>query len=200
LALKYGFTGGGPVIAFIGRLAPQKNPGLFLEVALRAQNAGLPVGFLMIGDGPLAGACDKFISAQQLRNVTRVKYCAHLNEIYPLIDAIAITSDYEGLPLAMLEAMAMGVPAIATDVGDIRLVVEQYGVGVIAREVGSVDAFYGALQEFLTGIHTLKTRARGAATRVRERFCGASVAAEYDACFEQAVRAYASPQEMACVR
>lgn len=111
-ALERAFPGlaGRPTVAFVGRLAPVKRPDLALEaVALTGQ-----VGLLVVGDGPLAPALRT--RAESLGIADRVVFCGARPDARALLgacDAALLTSRSEGLPLAVLEAWAAGIPVVA---------------------------------------------------------------------------------------
>lgn len=108
------------VVAFIGRLVPQKNPGLFLEMAQAVLRSGLKCGFLLVGDGPLrATLADQ---ARTLGIQEAVRFTGVRNDVPRILrvaDLLVLTSDWEGLPNVILEALAAGVPAVATNVGGV---------------------------------------------------------------------------------
>jgi len=60
-----------------------------------------------------------------------------------------VTSEYEGLPLVLLESHAAGVPALSTDVGDIREVLQEYQTGVIVEDRHSIEAFVTGWDKFI---------------------------------------------------
>ncbi len=115
-----------PVVAFLGRLSPEKGPEVFLRAALIA-HARLPTAhFVFIGDGPLAPALRDSIARFKLgdrvhlaglrRDIARV-----LNDV----DILVSSSHSEAMPLAVLEAMASGLPVVATRVGGVPDMIHQ---------------------------------------------------------------------------
>ncbi|HMB70796.1 MAG TPA: glycosyltransferase, partial [bacterium] len=110
-----------PLVAFVGRLDEQKRPLLWLEMAARVAAEEPRVRFAMIGGGPLEScvqeACEQLGVADR---VTLVGPRADLPELLRDVDLLVGTSAYEGLPLVVFEAMAMGVGVVATDVGGTR--------------------------------------------------------------------------------
>jgi glycosyltransferase involved in cell wall biosynthesis len=115
----------GRCLAFLGRLVEQKNPLLLLDVlgALRGEGFRLAV----IGDGPLAH--DMRQRAVALELTDRVEFTGSLPRAQALerlraVDVLLMPSLWEGMPLAALEAMAMGVPVVASAVGGLNEVVE----------------------------------------------------------------------------
>jgi glycosyltransferase involved in cell wall biosynthesis len=189
---KHGITGTGPLCAFIGRLVPQKRPILLLDLARQALERGNAARFLLVGDGELARECTDYIERHRLTNVLRIPYCAALSELYPLLSALVITSEYEGLPLVLLEALSMGVPVFSTDVGDIRRILDDYQTGVTTPADCSPEEFARAFEKFVEHLAEYRARAIEAAPRVRSRFCGSAVAAEYERSWQRAIEGVTS--------
>jgi glycosyltransferase involved in cell wall biosynthesis len=102
------------LFAMIGRLTLQKRPLDFLELASRSKRDGSTDTFVLIGDGELATECRLFQERHYLDNVRFVEFCEDLTQVYPVLWGLIVMSRYEGLPIAALEAIAMGVP----DLGD----------------------------------------------------------------------------------
>ena len=100
-------------ILWIGRLEPQKDPALALQVIAAMKT---PVHLTMLGDGALRGRLRRRISHLGLQD--RVTWAGHVPEIESHLaqaDALLITSHYEGGPAVAVEALAQGVPVVATD-------------------------------------------------------------------------------------
>lgn len=109
------------VVAFIGRLVPQKNPGLFLEMAQAILRGGLKCGFLLVGDGPLRPSLVNRARALGIQDVVRFTGVRRdVPHILRVVDLLVLTSDWEGLPNVILEALAASVPVVAADTGGVR--------------------------------------------------------------------------------
>jgi glycosyltransferase involved in cell wall biosynthesis len=93
-------------------------------------------------------------------------------------------SEYEGLPISMLEAIAMGVPVFSTDVGDVGIILNEYVCGEITPVEWNL-ARYSA--DFQAWKGKLPFQAPEAARKVRQRFGGPSVASLYHSCFRRAL-------------
>jgi N-acetylgalactosamine-N,N'-diacetylbacillosaminyl-diphospho-undecaprenol 4-alpha-N-acetylgalactosaminyltransferase len=103
----------GPYIVAVGRLYGIKNFPLLLRAVARAR---LPHKLVILGEGPDRQALTNLISALGLEG--RVLLPGRLANPFPLIagaDVFALTSNGEGFPNALVEAMALGVPVVATD-------------------------------------------------------------------------------------
>jgi glycosyltransferase involved in cell wall biosynthesis len=111
---------GGPIVA-AGRLVEQKNHALFLRAAADLARVVPEAQFVIVGDGPLRGALEA--QARQLGIADRVQFTGERRDIDALLRAgsmLWLTSRWEGMPNIVLEAMASGLPVIATDVGGTR--------------------------------------------------------------------------------
>lgn len=186
VARAHGVPLDAPIFAMVGRLAEQKRPLAFLELARAARDAGLPGRFVLVGDGELAAACEAYRARHGLDHVHRIPFCEDMSRLLPLFDALVIVSAYEGLPISMLEALAMGIPVLSTPVGDVPLVLESYGVGRLLPEPPEVEAWLAALRDFAAALPALRQTARAAAPRIAERFSAEAAAAAYADVFRRA--------------
>ena len=189
-AAKCGLPRGRRILGWVGRLTQQKRPLDFLEMVRRAREEGDPSLFLMVGDGELGPKCSEFIERQGLDNVVRISYCSTLWELYCLMSGFIVTSEYEGLPIAMLQALAMGVPVLATDVGDIALVVERHRAGVV---LPTIDDLAGCMERYRAWIADLdrwRANAQESAADVRAAFSAEKIADDYRRCFAAALTPY----------
>jgi len=112
------------VIGTVGRLNRVKNQAMLLRASAPLLRDG--AGLLIAGDGPERGNLEEL--ARELGIRQQVRFLGEFSDIpalLPAFDVFALTSDTEGLPLAVLEAMACGLPVVATAVG---------GVGTVVRE------------------------------------------------------------------
>lgn len=157
-----------PTIAYIGRLDEIKSPLSFLDLA--ASLADLNVQFVLVGDGPLRHLVLERLKANDVRG--RVRWLQAVEpDLIPSVlataDALAITSSVEGLPIVMLEALAMQVPVFSYDVGAVRSVVDSNINGFVA-ERNDLAALSGALRHFVTSPASrqrLKANARASVIR-----------------------------------
>lgn len=110
------------IIAMAARLKKPKEPLLYLKVAERViKTQGNNVHFLLIGDGPLRGECEKFIQEKKLeKQVHLLGTREDLIDLYPDFNIFALLSSWEGLPLTICEAMRAGLPIVASRVGGIE--------------------------------------------------------------------------------
>src|SRR5207247_2539877 len=103
----------GPVLGFVGRLTPQKDPLTFLHAVAEVRRHRPNVKALVVGDGPLRGAVEAEIARLELRSSCRLT--GMQAEVAPLLgamDVFVLSSVSEGFPFVVLEAMAMEQPAV----------------------------------------------------------------------------------------
>jgi L-malate glycosyltransferase len=115
-------------IGIIGRLEPVKRIDIFLEMAaLLLKEGKKDWQFHVIGDGKLRPELETM--ANQLNISAQVCFHGHRTDIPSCIaslDAIIMCSDHEGTPMTALEAMALGTPLIAHDVGGLREILSEH--------------------------------------------------------------------------
>jgi glycosyltransferase involved in cell wall biosynthesis len=123
----------GRIIAGIGRLTYQKNFELFLDAAADVLRDRPDAFFVIAGTGPDEAALKQ--KAATLHIGERVRFLGYVSateELYPAIDFLMMPSRYEGLPMALLEAMSMRVPVIASRVDGIAEIIEDGVHGALA--------------------------------------------------------------------
>jgi len=110
------------LIGFVGRLAIDKNPLLFVEAAALVAGRLPRAHFLMVGDGPLRASAEAQATALGVASrITFAGFRPRAADLHPVADVLALTSDSEACPLVALEAMAAGRPVVGTAVGDVPL-------------------------------------------------------------------------------
>lgn len=125
-----GLPPGALVITTVGRLTAIKNHALFLEMAQQIAAARPNAVFLIAGGGELRGRIEADARARGLGNRVRLLgWRRDLATIYGATDVFVITSKNEGTPVALIEAMASGVPGVSTDVGGVRDVIADESIG-----------------------------------------------------------------------
>jgi glycosyltransferase involved in cell wall biosynthesis len=183
---KYGLPEGKQIFGWVGRCTPQKRPLEFLQFAKQAGEKDDQRHFLMIGDGELGAECDRYIAEQSVGNVTRIRFSNRMGELFALMNGMLGASAYEGLPISMLEALAMGVPVFSTDVGDVGLVLSEYNAGAVTPAAWDQTRYLADFELWLSNLPGYADNARKAAHSVRERFGSVAVAAEYESSFQKA--------------
>jgi glycosyltransferase involved in cell wall biosynthesis len=136
-------------IVTVGRLVHQKNHDLFLRAAAGLLRHMPDLRFIIAGDGPLRPQLEA--QARELGIAASVTFAGERSDIDELVRSAALfwlTSRWEGMPNAVLEALASGVPVIATDVGGTRELVRPGVDGFVVAE-GDCGAFVTRSQALL---------------------------------------------------
>lgn len=104
-----------PVVAFVGRLSRQKNLPLLLQAFWDLRNRR-PAKLVLAGDGPLKQELTDLV--RELGLAESVDFAGYLDNPYRLVseaDVLALSSDFEGLPNVLIEALALGTEIVSTD-------------------------------------------------------------------------------------
>ena len=191
---KHGIPAEKNVFIMVARLSEQKQPLDFLKLVTLRQGIDSNEHFVLVGDGHLRPQVDKFIAANKLQNITCLPYVDNPVALISAADAMIFTSSYEGLPVAMLEALSLGVPIFATDVGDISVVLQDYGAGMTFAPDSNIQQYnrkFSVFREQQAGF-TASVTANSEA--IIERFCPRTIAAQYDELFVQCLSQSRAPE------
>jgi glycosyltransferase involved in cell wall biosynthesis len=129
-------AGEGPVIGTVAALRPEKNLARLLD-AFRLVRQHMVCRLLIAGDGPERSRLEQHAAAIGIStDVTFTGSITNTEAAYAAMSVLALSSDTEQMPTAVLEAMAAGLPVVSTDVGDVgRMVCEANGPYVTPLEV-----------------------------------------------------------------
>ena len=122
---RRGPRGAGARLLCVARLAPAKNHALLLRTVARLRESGRDVSLTLVGDGPLRGALEE--RARELGISERVRFAGRRTDtaaFYRDCDLFVLLSDYEGMPMSIIEAMASGLPVVATRAGGVAELVD----------------------------------------------------------------------------
>ncbi len=175
------------VVVHAGRLHHQKNQALLLEAFSRFR--GQPVELWMLGEGPLENGLRAQTARLGLER--QVRWLGFQTNPFPFFraaDCLALSSDYEGLPNVVIEAMICGTPVVSTrcPFGPDELIED--GVDGFLVPVGDAVAFSEALRKLVD--HPDLASSIGAAARCKaaERFHPGRTCAAYEDLFERVAR------------
>lgn len=185
---------GGPaaiVVGYVGRLADVKNPMLLVDAfeqlhahtSTRDRALAQRLRLRIIGDGPLAGALRERIGRSPLRDgIERVGVRDDIARCLRDLDIYALPSFAEGISNTLLEAMASGLPCVATDVGGNAELIENgtSGILVASNDANAMAVALGryAKEERLREAHGTRARKRAV-----DRFGIDRMIGDYDALY-----------------
>ena len=180
---------GEPRILFVGRLAPQKNVDLLLRAFALLAHPQAQV--IIAGDGPLRGELEA--SALRLGIADRVRFLGWIDrermpQIYHQSTVMVLPSHYEGMSNVVLEAMAAGLPVIATAVEGMSELITDGRTGLTVPP-GDPDALAQAIHQLLNQPSRRQALAIEARKRVQEQFTWDAAARRYLELFPHAKHA-----------
>ena len=163
--------------AFVGRLVPQKDPDLLAEAWLRVSHPGAHL--MLVGDGPLRPKLEARLTVGGRRRVTFVGATSNVASYMRASDLVILPSQAEGMPCVVLEAMACGIPVVATDVPGNREVLGEEGrVGLLVPG-GDPSALAEAVVTLATSSALRQKIGVSARAVILERFDIQRVATQY---------------------
>lgn len=175
----FGFTDSDVVVGTVGSLTDVKRHDLLLTAVGNLGSSSPRLRLLLIGDGPNRAALEAFVGRTGLGAF--VRFAGRRDDVPACLgamDVYACSSDSEGMSNALLEALATGLPILATDTGDNSLLVRHDVEGLLAPP-GDAAAFTEALR-YLVHDPSLRSRCARAAREASWQYDLARTARRYD--------------------
>jgi glycosyltransferase involved in cell wall biosynthesis len=171
------------VATIVAALRPEKNHEMLLRSAAEISAKGKNAAFLIVGEGKEAGKLQTL--ARELSLEDKVTFTGRRNdipEILSISDVCVLCSHpvVETFPLSLLEAMACGVPVVATAVGSIPEIIEDRRDGLLV-EPGNVGALAEAILTLIDDPGMRERMGGAAAAKASERFSEERMVADYAA-------------------
>jgi glycosyltransferase involved in cell wall biosynthesis len=157
-------------ILMLGRLDPQKRPDIAVRALAALRPAHPDASLWIVGDGSSRGELDALVADLALSG--SVRFLGARKDVPDLLAEAAcfvLTSDYEGCPLSVLEAMAAGVPVVATAVGGVPELVVDGETGALVRP-RAPDEVAEAVGHLFGSPAAARTMGAAGRARARERF------------------------------
>ncbi len=111
----------GMITGLVARFRPQKRVDKWVQVAAEIKKLTDKINFLMVGDGPDDEMLRQKIAEKNLQSAIQLSgQLKDTYQAYKQIDIFLLTSDFEGLPLALMEAMSCGCVPVVSNVGGIK--------------------------------------------------------------------------------
>jgi glycosyltransferase involved in cell wall biosynthesis len=157
-----------PRIVTVGRLAWPKDPRTLVRALARLPDRSFSA--VIVGDGPDRSGMETEI--RELGLESTVELCGARRDVPELLarsDVFALASRSEGGPISILEAMAAGLPVVASDVGGVRELVVEGATGMLVP-AGDPDALAAALERLLGDPELRRRLGAAGRERARERF------------------------------
>ncbi|HEX6938512.1 MAG TPA: glycosyltransferase [Longimicrobiales bacterium] len=175
-----GLPAAGFHVGWVGRLSHEKGPDVLLDAVPLL--ADLPITASFIGDGPERRRLEDRAAALGIRD--RVRWHGIIDDacrVFPAFDVFALSSRSEGTPIALFEAMAAGVPVVATRVGGVPDVVSEAEAWLAPPDDPARLA--AAIRAVAAAPETAARRARAARQRLERDFALEPWLARYEALY-----------------
>ena len=173
-----------PLIGAVGRLEPEKGFDLLIEAVSQLHAMGAPARLVIVGEGHDRTRLEGLIAAFNLQDlVTLAGWQSDVRTYFEAMDIFALSSYREGLPNVLLEAMALGVPCVATAIAGIPKLIEHDVNGLLVSP-GAVRPMVESLAELLKSPAHRDKLARAGRQTIETRYSFAvrmeRIAALYD--------------------
>lgn len=135
--------GGQTVLTFIGRMEPIKGPDILLDAILQLKNKARNFKINFLGDGSLLPILKEKAARYGLKN--RIKFYGNVDDKGIILKVLAnthwliIPSRSDSIPLVFSEAMKVGVPIIASELDDLKYIINKYEVGICFKPENSEE-------------------------------------------------------------
>lgn len=173
------------LVGGVGRLHYQKNFPLFLEVAAEVCRRLPQALFVIAGEGPERAALEDM--ARKLGIDSRLRFLGFvpdMPELYQALDVLMLTSHFEGTPLTVLEAMAMGIPVVAARVDGVAEVLEDGRDGIVVPP-GCRDLFVEGVCRVLQDQALHRRLSHAGQEKARRRFSAEAMVRRVEALYLQ---------------
>ena len=164
----------------LARLETEKG----VDIAVRAAAAVPEIALVIAGEGSCRDALETLVTQLGIRD--RVHFLGHRTDPAALLagaDVFVLPSLAEGFPLSVVEAMAAGVPVVASDIGGTREAVEQEHTGLLVPP-SDADALAAAIRRTLAEPAATSGRVRAARDRVTRELSAPAIAARVTAIYD----------------
>lgn len=179
--------GTSPWLAVLGRLEPVKGQSYLLECLALLRERQIDFRCVLIGEGPDRNTLARRIVELGLQDrVFLAGFQAQVPEWLAAVDVLVIPSRWEGLPMALLEAMALAKPVVAHAVGGIPDVVRDGEEGLLVPP-NHPRAMVDALQRMLVDADFRRAAGARALERVTAHYSAQSLAQDYEALYRDAM-------------
>ncbi len=183
---QWGFGQNDVLIGTVGRPMKVKNHQLMIRALKHLRDQGYPVHFVIVGDTPLRSLKDELVAlAQSLGVADRVHFLGFQSDVpgyLNMFDIFVLPSLSEGCSNVIQEAMATGLPVVASRVGGNPELIED-GVTGLLFESNNTEALTAALRRLLDDTQTAETLGKNALRRARERFSLEKMVENYSAVY-----------------
>lgn len=186
-SLRDGLPPDALLVGLIGRLAWEKGVDIYLAAASRVLAEFPAARFVIVGEGPDRAALEAKCNALGLHSaISFVGRRDDMPSVYASLDLMVSASRQEGLPIALLEGMASGLPVVATAVGEVPTVIRNKSIGLLVPPEDP-DALANAILTLLRDPGRRIQLSAAARELIAADYSADRMAADYACIYEQAL-------------
>jgi glycosyltransferase involved in cell wall biosynthesis len=181
---REGFEDNDVLFVCVGRFAPQKNHSLLLKAFALGPASNPNTHLVLVGAGALQGQLEAL--SKDLGLTAQVHFLGLRREIPDVLgamDVFVLSSDYEGNPLSVMEAMASGLPIVSTAVGGVPDLFESGKEGLLVQP-GNALALAKSMVSLLKDREARQSLGKAAALRARDKFDVSTMVHAYETLYE----------------
>jgi len=176
-----------PVVGFVGRLIKEKDLAVLFMAAKMLQADYPELRVIIAGDGPLKAKYETYCKRMGIAgSVIFIGHRYDIQKVYRSMDIFVLTSRWEGIPNVILEAMAIGVPVISTNVGGVSEIITHNLDGLLI-EPGDVNALCYSIKKLLVENELKKKIVENAYKKVKNYFSFSSRIKRIEELYEEVV-------------
>ncbi|HWY07398.1 MAG TPA: glycosyltransferase [Candidatus Acidoferrales bacterium] len=182
---KEGFKDSDILFVCVARFAPQKNQALLLKSFAQGPASDPHAHLVLVGEGDLRKGLEE--QARDLGLGGKVHFLglrSDIPEVLGAMDVFVLSSDYEGNPLSVLEAMASGLPIVSTAAGGVPNLFESGKEGFLVPP-GDLQGLAKSMNSFLKYQAARESMGAAAARRARESFDLSTMVRAYEQVYEE---------------
>lgn len=184
---RAGFNDDNVLFVCVARFAPQKNHALLLKAFAQGPASDPSAHLVLVGEGTLRAQLEEMVKELGLTDqVHLLGLRTDIPDVLGAMDVFVLSSDYEGNPLSVMEAMASGLPIVSTAAGGVLTLFENGKEGLMV-EPGGVQGLSHSMISLLRNRELRQALGRAAARRARQRFDVATMVQAYEALYESLV-------------
>ncbi|MBD3280373.1 glycosyltransferase [Candidatus Dojkabacteria bacterium] len=174
-------------VLFLGRLSEEKSPLKFVKIANHFKKKD-KIRFLIAGDGEQRSEVVREIGTLGIQNKVKLLGMVDSPQILSAVDLLILPSDYDGRPLAVLEALSMGIPVIASNVGGLPDIIQNGENGYLLAPK-DINGFVQRIKDLYSNRELLAHLSRSARENALTNFSEERMYSEYTKAIENILRA-----------
>jgi len=157
------------VIGYVSRMARHKGHYLFLNSIAELIRQDYSVKACLLGDGPEYNNLQSLIKSLSIESIVSIQgRVTNVQDFLQAFDSVALLSEHEGMPNALLEAMSAGKPIIATPVGGVPEILDHGNAGLLVKN--NVESVVEAIQSLINNPKLCTSLGANARQQIKDNY------------------------------